>query len=135
MRYNAFVLLIILSCVAVAAGCVSSGEQPPQAAMDAANVTADRIFADLNTDNYSDFSSNFSAPMLAAFNETAFHGMTKTMVQQYGRYESRAAKPSAAVVGNYNIFVYECQFEKTKLNVQLTMNKTDVYSVEGFFYR
>jgi len=25
--------------------------------------------------------------------------------------------------------------KKTKLNVQLTMNKTDVWKVEGFFYR
>ncbi len=135
MRYNVFALLLIVTLAAAGAGCVSQTVQPPQDAMDAANATADRMFPALNSGEYIVFSQNLSAPMKAAMNESYFNKMIGQMSGQYGRYVSRSPTPQASVVGDYNIFVYQCQFEKTKLNVQLTMNKTDVWKVEGFFYR
>lgn len=135
MRYNVFALLIIVMLAAAGAGCASQTVQPPQDAMDAANATADKMFPTLNSGEYIVFSQNFSAPMKAAMNESYFNKMIGQMSGQYGRYISRSPTPQASVVGDYNVFVYPCQFEKTKLNVQLTMNKTDVWKVEGFFYR
>jgi len=117
------------------AGCTSPAALPPQDAMGAANATADSMFPALNSGEYVVFSQNFSPPMKAAMNESSFNKMIGTVAGQYGKYESRSATPSASVVGDYNVFVYQCQFEKAKLNLQLTMNKTDVYRVEGFFYR
>lgn len=136
MRYNGFTLLFVVSLVAaIGMGCVSSGPTPPQDAMDAANVTADRMFNALNTGDHIAFTQNFSPTMKAAVNESYFNSMTGSMAKQYGKYVSRAPVPAASVVGNYNVFVYECQFEKTRLNLQLTMNKSDIRVVEGFFYR
>lgn len=135
MRYNVFALLLIVTLAAAGAGCTSQTVQPPQDAMDAANATADQMFPALNSGEYIVFTQNFSPTMKSAMNESYFNKMIGQMAGQYGRYISRSPVPQASVVGNYNVFVYQCQFEKTKLNVQLTMNKTDVWKVEGFFYR
>lgn len=135
MRYNVYALLLIVALVAAIAGCATQAPQPPQDAMNAANSTADSMFPALNSGEYIVFSQNFSPAMKAAFNESSFNQMIGAMAGQYGKYKSRSAVPSAAVVGDYNVFVYQCEFEKTKLNLQLTMNKTNVYQVEGFFYR
>lgn len=135
MRYNVFALLIIVTLVFVAMGCASPAPQPPQDAMDAANATADRMFPELNNAEYIVFSQNFSAPMKAAMNESRYNQEMGKISGQYGRYVSRSSAPSAAVVGDYNVFVYQCKFEKGGLNLQLTMNKTDVWKVEGFYYR
>jgi hypothetical protein len=135
MRYNVFALLLIVMLAVAGTGCTSQTVQPPQNAMDAANATADTMFPALNSGEYAVFSQNLSATMKSAMNESYFNKMIGQMSGQYGRYISRSAVPQASVVGDYNVFVYPCQFEKTKLNVQLTMNKTDVWKVEGFFYR
>ncbi len=135
MRYNIFALLLILMLAVAGAGCATQSVQPPQDAMNAANVTADQMFPALNSGEYVVFTQNFSPVMKAAVNESYFNKMIGQMSSQYGRYVSRSPTPQASVVGDYNVFVYQCQFEKTKLNVQLTMNKTDVWKVEGFFYR
>ena len=135
MRYNIFALLLIVALAAAITGCASPAALPPQDAMDAANVTADTMFPALNSGDYGIFSQNFSPAMNAAMNESSFNELLGTLAGKYGKYKSRSASPSAAVVGDYNVFVYTCQFEKSQVNLQLTMNKTNVTRVEGFFYR
>lgn len=136
MRKSSLIAIIAVALAgALAAGCVAQSSPPPQEAMDAANATADVMFPALNSAEYVVFSQNFSDTMRAALNESGFNQMVGKIAGQYGRYESRAPAPSAAIVGDYAVFVYECQFEKSKLNLQITMNRTDPYRVEGFFYR
>jgi hypothetical protein len=136
MRLNHLLLLIgLVAVIVLASGCTASYPTPPRDAFDAANVTADRMFNALNTADYNAFSENFGGPMKAAVNQTGFNEVAGTIAGKYGRYQSRAPAPTGSEIGGYNVFVYECQFEKGKLNLQITMNKTNVTTVEGFFYR
>ena len=132
MRYINLLLVVVLA--AVVCGC-ASGEKPSQPAMDAANVTADRMFNALNTGDFVAFSENFSPAMTSAVNQTEFNIIAGKLSGQYGKYVSRSPVPSASVTQGYNVFLYDCQFEKGKLTLQLTMNSSNVTRVEGFFYR
>jgi hypothetical protein len=136
MRFIRLILLILLvAAIGLASGCTTSYPKPPQDAFDAANVTADRMFNALNTADYNAFSENFSAPMKAAVNQSQFNEVVGPIAGKYGKYVSRAPAPTGSEIQGYNVFVYECQFEKGKLNLQLTMNKANITTVEGFFYR
>jgi hypothetical protein len=122
-------------CVFIAVcGCALNPGVSSPAAIDAANVTADRILNSINSGNYSDYSMNFSEIMMAQVNESQFN-YTRSVVQDtFGNYVSRSG-PVTSVVQGYNVFVYNCTFTKGYVNFQLTMNLTDPYRVEGVFFR
>ncbi len=103
--------------------------------MDAANVTADRMLNAINTGDYAEFTQNFSSTMKSAVNENRFNEIKSNTTNAYGKYVSRAPVPTATSVQGYNVFLYDCQFEKSKVTVQFTMSPSDVWTVEGFFYR
>ncbi len=125
---------IVLCAALMLCGCVSSGA-PSQDAMDAANVTADRMFSSFNTGDYAAFSLNFSDAMRSGINESGFHAICGSLSEEYGRYLSRSPSPRAGTVQGYNVFLYDCQFERGNLTIQLTMNASDVWRVEGLFFR
>jgi len=112
---------------------VSAGK-PSQQALDAANVTVDRILAALNNGSYSDFSANFSPTMLSAVNESKFNSTRSGMLSQYGKYVSRSSDPQTSVTLGDNVFVYSCQFEQVKLNLKLMLNASDSKTVDGLLF-
>lgn len=134
MQYKSLCGIFILALlVALASGCISGGK-PSQEAMDAANSSADRILTSFNSGSYADFSNNYSAPMLAALNESAYNGLRQTILAKYGNYTSRSSEPQVTMKPGYNVFVYDCKFEKNRLSLTVTMNATDIYKVEGLWY-
>ncbi len=134
MRYDRFIIIAALAVIMVSAGCVSL-ETPPQGAMDAANVTADRMLNAVNDDDYAAFTRNFSSTMKSAVDQDRFNQIKSNMTELFGKYVSRAPAPAAASAGGYNVFIYNCQFEKRNATVQFTMNQSDIWTVEGFFYK
>ncbi len=133
MRCDRFIIIAALAVIVTASGCVAG--TPPQEAMDAANVTADRMLAALNESDYAAFTLNFSSTMKSAVDEKKFNEIKNDMDNKFGQFVSRAPVPAGGSTGGYNIFVYDCQFEKGNAAVQFTMNQSDVWTVEGFFYK
>ena len=101
--------------------------------MDAANATVDRILNSFNSGNYSEFSANFSSAMLSAVNETRFNSIRSGIQSKYGKYVSRSS-PTGGTAQGYNIYIYPSHFEKGDLKLQLTMNTTNVWTVEGLYF-
>ncbi len=135
MQYNRYILIAALATVIVlSAGCISAGV-PPQPAIDAANVTVDRMLNAVNDGDYAAFTQNFSAPMKSAVGQDRFNLIKNNMTELYGKYVSRAPAPAASIYQGYDRFIYDCQFEKSKVTITLVMNPTDVWAVEGFFYK
>jgi hypothetical protein len=126
--------MALAAIIVVSAGCISAGK-PSQQAMDAANVTADRMLNAINIGDYTQFTQNFSSTMKSAVDENRFNEIHRNMTGAYGKYVSRAPVPTATTVQGYNVFLYDCRFEKSNVTVQFTMNPSDVWTVEGFFYR
>ena len=121
------ILGLILAMV-VLAGCTAA--KPSGDATNAANAAADRIFDSFNTGNYSEFITNCSVPVQEGINQSQFNALRNNIVGQLGKYQSRS-DPSASVVGIYNNFAYTCQFENGTQQFTITMNSTDIYTVEG----
>jgi hypothetical protein len=135
MRHDRYIIIAALvAVILVSMGCVSAGK-PSQQAMDAANVTADRMLNAINAGDYEGFTQNFSSTMRSAVGENRFNEIKSNMTDAYGKYVSRAPIPTTTTVQGYNVFLYDCQFEKSKVTVQLAMNPSDVWAVEGFYYR
>jgi hypothetical protein len=136
MRLNRLyrVMAVALMLVAIAiCGCVS-GEKPSQAATDMANVTADRILLSVNSGNYTDYTTNFSAPMMNATSESSFNGLRDKIFTQFGRYESRSPAPQASVTQGFNVFVYDCQFEKGRHTFRLVIDPANASLVQGIWF-
>jgi hypothetical protein len=131
---NNYIVILIFTCMFIAVcGCTQNPGVSSPAAIDAANVTADRILNSINSGNYSDYSKNFSDTMMAQVNESQFN-YTRSVVQDtFGNYVSRSG-PVTSVIQGYNVFVYNCTFTKGYVKFQLTMNITDPSRVEGVFF-
>jgi len=126
---------LIFTCIFIAVcGCAQNPSVGSPAAIDAANVTADRILSSINSGNYSDYSENFSDKMIAQVNESQFSYLRGAVQDTFGNYVSRSG-PTSSVIQGYNVFVYNCTFTKGYVNFQLTMNITDPSRVEGVFFR
>jgi hypothetical protein len=135
MRFKSFIIIIMLvAVVALTLGCTSSSNTSGTA-MNAANATADRILNSFNTGNYADFSANLSPTMLSAANASWFNTTRAALQSKYGNYLSRAPVPTAGAEQGYNIYLYNSNFEKGNFTLQLTMNTTNVWRVEGIFFR
>ena len=135
MRHDRYLTIAALAAVImISMGCIAGGK-PSQQAMDAANVTADRMLNAINAGDYAQFTQNFSSTIKSAVDENRFNVIKSNMTGAYGKYVSRAPVPTATSVQGYNVFLYDCQFEKSNVTVQFTMNPSDVWAVEGFFYR
>jgi hypothetical protein len=134
MRYGLYFVMALVSIILISAGCVG-GSAPQKPAMDAANATVDRMLDAVNAGDYAAFTQNFSAPMKSAVDQGRFNAIVANMTETKGKYVSRAPVPTAATQQGYNIFIYDCQFENGKWAVQLTMNASDAWAVEGFYYR
>jgi hypothetical protein len=136
MYFKSFIIVtLLLTVVAMTLGCTSSSTTTSGAAMNAANVTADRILNSFNTGNYNEFSTNFSPAMMAAMNQSQFNATWDSIQLKYGNYQSRDPVPTAGVVQGYNVYMYKSYFEKGNFTLQLTMNTTNVWQVEGMFFR
>ncbi len=135
MQRNRFILTAALAAIIMlSTGCVSGG-MPSPAAMDAANVTVDRMLNAVDGGDYPAFTQNFSSQMKSAVTRDRFNLIKTNMTELYGKYVSRAPVPSASVYQGYDRFIYDCQFEKSKVTITLVMNASDVWTVEGFFYK
>lgn len=128
------IILALISAVTFFLGCASNTATHGPS-MDAANVTIDRILDSFNTGNYTEFSANFSSAMISGLNETSFNTLRSGIQSKYGKYVSRSPIPTGGTVQGYNIYLYACHFEKSDVNLQLTMNTTDVWRVEGLYFR
>lgn len=124
---------MIMIGVLLACGCTQSAT-PPQDAISAANVTADRVLQSINDDDYTGFSMNFSDPMLQGVNQSRFEGLRNDILAKYGKYESKSSTQNL-VVGGDNVFIYDCQFEKGRLQFQFAINSTDMSTVTGLYYK
>ncbi len=136
MRFNGLyrVTAVALMLMAIAiCGCVS-GEKPSQAATDMANVTADRILSSINDGSYGDYKMNFSAPMMNATSESGFNGLRDRILTQFGKYESRSPTPQASVSQGFNVFVYDCQYEKGRHTFRLVMDPANASLVQGVWF-
>lgn len=131
---NFIFVLALITIVAFFLGCVSN-TSTKGSSMDAANVTVDRILNSFNTGNYTEFSANFSSAMISAMNETSFNTLRSGIQSKYGKYISRSPMPTGGTAKGYNIYIYVSHFEKGNVNLQLTMNTTDIWRVEGLFFR
>jgi PBP1b-binding outer membrane lipoprotein LpoB len=135
MRYDRYIIIAALAAVIMlSTGCVSGGA-PSQPATDAANVTVDRMLKAVDDGDYAAFTQNFSAPMKSAVSQDRFNLIKTNMSELYGKYVSRTPAPSASIYQGYDRFIYDCQYEKSKVTITLVMNPTDVWAVEGFFYK
>lgn len=114
-------------------GCVI-GEKPSQAATDMANVTADRILLSINSGSYADYTTNFSAPMMNASPESNFNGLRDKILSQFGKYESRSPAPQVSVSQGFNVFVYDCQYEKGRHSFRLVMDPANASLVQGIWF-
>ena len=126
--------ILVFSMIAaalLASGCTQNAV-PPKEATDIANVTADRVLRSINDGNYGEFSTNFSASMLQGVNESVFNEFRNNILSQDGKYVSRSS-PQTLVVGGDNVFIYDCQFEKGRLQLQLAINATDQSTVTGLY--
>lgn len=139
---NFIFVLALITIVAFFMGCVSntstkesSMDAAKGSSMDAANVTVDRILNSFNTGNYTEFSANFSSAMISAMNETSFNTLRSGIQSKYGKYISRSLMPTGGTAKGYNIYIYASHFDKGNVNLQLTMNTTDIWKVEGLFFR
>ena len=134
MRFNrlCLVIAVVLMLMAIC-GCVI-GEKPSQAATDMANVTADRILLAINDGSYGDYTMNFSAPMMNATSENGFNGLRDKIFTQFGKYESRSPAPQASVVQGFNVFVYDCQYEKGRHPFRLVMDPANASLVQGIWF-
>jgi hypothetical protein len=136
MHFKSLIIVAVLvAVVAMTLGCTSSSTNTSGTAMNAANVTADRILNSFNTVNYNEFSANFSPTMLAATNQSWFNATQNSIQAKYGNYQSRDPVPTAGVVQGYNVYMYKSYFEKGNFTLQITMNTTNVWQVEGIFFR
>ncbi len=134
MNFKRFIIVMaLLAVVALSLGCTSN-TAPQDKSMDAANATADRILNSFNAGNYTDFSMNFSPAMLSAANESWFNTARSSLQSKYGMYVSRAPMPTGGTAQGYNIYSYDSHFEKGNFALQLTMNTTDVWRVEGIYF-
>jgi len=132
MLYRGIAIAAIMAVIAIS-GCVS-GEKPSQAATDMANVTADRILLSINTGNYSDYSMNFSAPMMNASGESSFNSVRDKIFTQFGKYESRSSTPQTSVSQGFNVFVYDCQYGKGRHPFRLVMDPANASVVQGIWF-
>jgi hypothetical protein len=130
--YRSVVVAAIVGVIAMG-GCVT-GEKPSQAATDMANITADRILLSINDGSYADYTADFSAPMLNASPESSFDGLRDKIFMQFGKYESRSPAPQSYVSQGYNIFVYDCRFEKGRHTFRLVMDPSNVSLVQGIWF-
>lgn len=126
-------IAISLAGILLVSGCTQSAT-PSKGAISAANVTADRVLGSINEGNYSDFSKNFSAPMQQVVNQSRFEGLRNDILGQYGKYVSKSG-PQTHVANGDNVFIYDCQFEKGRLQFQFSINSTDESTVTGLYYR
>jgi hypothetical protein len=124
---------ITLIGILLVSGCTQIAT-PSQEAVNGANVIADRVLQSINDDNYTSFSTNFSGPMLQGINQSRFEGLRNDILTQYGKYVSKSSTQSL-VVGGDNVFIYDCQFEKGKLQFQFSINATDMSTVTGLYYK
>lgn len=128
-------LFIAISLVSIllVSGCTQSAT-PPKEAISAANVTADRVLGSINDGDYTAFSQNFSGTMLQGINQSRFEGLRNDILSQYGKYVSKSDS-QARVVNGDNVFIYDCQFEKGRLQFQFAINSTDQSTVTGLYYK
>ena len=124
---------VVMIGILLVCGCTQSAS-PSQEAVSAANVTADRVLQSLNDGNYISFSTNFSGVMLQGINQSRFDGLRNDILTKYGNYTSKSST-QALVVGGDNVFIYDCQFEKGKLQFQFSINSTDMSTVTGLYYK
>lgn len=129
-----FLTLVLSIVVFVLVGGCTQTATPPQAAIDAANATADRVLQSINTGSYSDFSKDFSAPMLQGINESRFNSLRDDIMGNQGKYVSKSLMQSLVINGD-NVFIYACQFEKGRLQFQFSINVTDMSTVDGLYYK
>jgi outer membrane lipoprotein-sorting protein len=127
-----FIAISVVSILLVS-GCTQSAT-PSKDAISAANVTADRVLGSINDGNYADFSKNFSVPMQQGVNQSRFEGLRNDILGQYGKYVSKSG-PQALVANGDNVFIYDCQFEKGRLQFQFSINSTDKSTVTGLYYK
>ena len=78
--------------------------------------------------------TNFSDPMLRASNESNFNSLRSKIFDQFGKYQSRSPDPQTSVSGGFNIFLYDCQFEKGRHSVRLVMDPTNTTLVQGLWF-
>lgn len=123
----------MLTGILLVSGCTQSAT-PSQDAISAANLTADRVLQSLNDGNYTNFSTNFSDVMLHGINQSRFDGLRNDISTKYGKYVSRSSTQNL-VVGGDNVFIYDCQFEKGRLQFQFSINSTDRSTVTGLYYK
>jgi hypothetical protein len=132
-------LIVVISIVALVAlflGCTSSTSNNTNgAAMNAANVTADKILNSLNTGNYNEFSGNFSTAMSSVMNQSQFSDYRNDFQSEYGNYTSRAPVPTTTVAQGDNVYLYKSSFEKGNITLELAMNITDVWRVDGLYLK
>ncbi len=132
MDSRSFVIIAVL-VAALTLGCTAA--KPSQQATDSANVAFDRIMQSINTGSFSDYETNFSDPMLSASNESNFDSLRANIADQFGNYQSRSPDPQTSVSGGYNIFLYDCQFEKGRHSVRLVMDPTNTTLVQGLWFQ
>jgi hypothetical protein len=134
IKGSSYILIgVMLIGILLVSGCTQSAT-PSQEAISAANVTADRVLQSINDDNYAGFSANFSGPMLQGINQSRFEGLRNDILTQYGKYASKSSTQDL-VVGGDNVFIYDCQFEKGRLQFQFSINATDMSTVTGLYYK
>jgi hypothetical protein len=134
IKGSSYILIgAMLIGVLLVSGCTQSAT-PSQEAISAANVTADRVLQSINDDNYASFSTNFSGQMIQGINQSRFEGLRNDILTQYGKYASKSST-QALVVGGDNVFIYDCQFEKGRLQFQFSINATDMSTVTGLYYK
>lgn len=127
-------LLIVgvsLAALVAACGCIFNGP-PSAAATDAANATAENLFQSLNTGDYGQFSTNFSAAMITGINQSAFEDLREQIRDKYGDYLSKSLSQSS-VAGADSSFVYSCAFRNGTLRIRLVMNTNDQWTVDGLW--
>ncbi len=117
---------------ALSLGCTAA--KPSQQATDSANIAFDGIMQSINTGSFSGYETNFSDPMLKASNESNFNGLRASIFDQFGKYQSRSPDPQTSVSGGFNIFLYDCQFEKGRHSVRLVMDPTNTTQVQGLWF-
>jgi len=73
--------------------------------------------------------------MLSSANESWFTGTRTGMLSQFGKFVSRSSSaPQATMSQGYNVYVYDTQFENGTLKIQVVMNQTNIYTVEGLSF-
>jgi outer membrane lipoprotein-sorting protein len=132
-RYSYLFIALSLVGILLVSGCTQAAT-PPKEAISAANVTADRVLGSINEGDYGNFSQNFSGPMLQGINQSRFEELRNDILGQYGKYISKSG-PQAIVANGDNVFIYDCQFEKGRLQFQFSINSTDQSTVTGLYYK